>query len=232
MTEVIDAPCVVVLSGGQDSATCLYWASKRFRHVHAITFHYGQRHRSEIEAARRIALLAGVRSHEVVKIEGLAGGALTDPSAVIEAPVEGVTPSTFLPGRNLIFLTLALSMAVRVRAQSGYEYGDPTNYLVTGVCQTDYSGYPDCRQLTMERLERAMEAGTDQHCSILTPLMRLTKAQTVEMALDLGPDCWEAISHTITCYEGLKPGCGQCPACVLRQKGFQEAGFTDPALGA
>lgn len=229
MSEVIDAPCVTLVSGGQDSATCLYWASRRFRHVHAISFDYGQRHITELIAAKQIARMAGVKSHEIVKIDGLAGGSLTDLSATIEAPVEGVIPSTFLPGRNLVFLTLALSMAIRVRALSRFQYTDSTNYLVTGVCQTDYSGYPDCRKLTMERLERAMEAGTDQHCEILTPLMHVTKAETVLMARDMGPECWEALGYTVTCYEGLRPGCGTCPACVLRQKGFLEAGLVDPA---
>ena len=227
--SVIDAPCVVLLSGGQDSATCLYWASKRFRHVHAISFLYGQRHSVEVGVAQQIARTAGVKSHEVVTINGLVGGSLTDPSATIEAPVEGTLPSTFLPGRNLVFLTLALSMAIRVRTHSPYVYSDDTNYLVTGVCQTDYSGYPDCRDITMKRLERAMEVGTDQHCSIVAPLMHLTKAETVLMAMDLGMECWDALSRTVTCYEGRRPGCGKCPSCVLRQEGFAEAGFEDPA---
>ena len=224
-----DAPALVVLSGGQDSTTCLFWAKRKFRHVHAISFMYGQRHAQEVYSAQRIARMADVESHETVWIEGLMGGALTDPTQAIGAPSDGL-PNTFLPGRNLVFLTMALSAIIRIRAKSPYVYENPTNYIVTGVCQTDYSGYPDCRHITMERLERAMEAGTDQHVIIDTPLMNLTKAETVQMAHDLGPECWEALRHTVTCYEGNRPGCGVCPACVLRRKGFDEMGLADPSF--
>lgn len=227
---MIDAPALALLSGGQDSVTCLHWAKKTFRHVHAISFAYNQRHANEVQAAQAIARAAGVVSHETVWIDGLSGGALTNAREVIEAPVEGQIPNTFLPGRNLVFLTIALSMAIRVRKDSGLEYTDPTNYLVTGVCQTDYSGYPDCRRNTMDHLERAMEAGVAEKVSIQTPLMHLTKAETVNLALDLGMECFEALGMSVTCYEGLRPGCAKCPACVLRRKGFEEAGVEDPAF--
>ena len=230
-SSVSNAPCVVLLSGGQDSVTCLYWAKKVFRHVHAISFAYGQRHSNEVQVAQQIAKKAEVESHETVWIDGLVGGALTNRKEVIDAPQSGTLPNTFLPGRNLVFLTMALSMAVRVRLEGGFTYDSRGHYLVTGVCHTDYSGYPDCRDTTMKALERAMVLGLGgEPVYIETPLMSLTKAGTVRLAQSLGPDCWEALGQSITCYEGMRPGCGRCPSCVLRQKGFQEAGVRDPAF--
>ncbi len=125
-------------------------------------------------------------------------------------------PNTFVPGRNLVFITLA----------AAYAYQRGISEIVTGVCQTDFSGYPDCRESTMVALQAALRAGMDAPFTIHTPLMHLTKAQTVTMLRDLGGLPLLAYSHT--CYEGAVPPCGRCPACVLRAKGFAEAGIADP----
>lgn len=215
---------VVVLSGGQDSTTCLYWALERFGdgHVRALTFDYGQRHRIELEAASRVAALADV-PHEVLPIDtfsALGGNALTESDiAVGDMPDEGL-PNTFVPGRNLIFITFAAAYACR------HDIDD----IVTGVAQTDYSGYPDCRDETLRALERAVSLGMERSFTLHTPLMFLSKKETVELAVRLG--AMEAMALTHTCYEGRRPPCGTCPACRLRAKGFAEAGVRDPLLDA
>jgi 7-cyano-7-deazaguanine synthase len=213
---------VVLFSGGQDSTTCLAWACARFRRVAAVTIDYGQRHRIELAAAERIARAAGVE-HAVLPCDSfraLGGNSLTGGEAVEETAPAGRLPNTFVPGRNLIFLTLA--------AAWGWQRGIP--HLVTGVCQTDYSGYPDCRQDTMDALQAALRAGLDQPDLVIhTPLMHLTKADTVRLMRDLGRLEWLGLSHT--CYNGAVPPCGHCPACSLRAKGFAEAGIADPLLG-
>jgi len=212
---------VVLLSGGQDSTTCLAWALARFRRVEAVTIDYGQRHRIEIDAATRIAKAVGVAQRVVPcdSFAALGGNALTGGEAVA-AGVRADTnlPNTFVPGRNLVFLTLA----------AAYAWQRGISELVTGVCQTDYSGYPDCRQDTMDALQEALRRGIDAPFTIHTPLMHLTKAQTVTMLRDLGRLDLLALSHT--CYNGSVPPCGTCPACVLRAKGFHEAGMDDPLV--
>jgi 7-cyano-7-deazaguanine synthase len=219
MTDVAADAAVVLFSGGQDSTTCLAWACARFRRVAAVTIDYGQRHRIELEAATRIARAAGVEHATLPcnSFSALGGNSLTGGEAVEETTIVGRLPNTFVPGRNLIFLTLA--------AAWGWQRGIP--HLVTGVCQTDYSGYPDCRQDTMDALQAALRAGLDQPLlTIHTPLMHLTKADTVRLLRDLGRLDWLALSHT--CYNGAVPPCGHCPACHLRAKGFAEAGVADP----
>ncbi len=211
---------VVVLSGGQDSTTCLYWALERFGsdRVEALTFDYGQRHRLELDCAGQVAKQAGV-AHTTVPIDtfaALGSNALTDSDiAVEEAPGDGL-PNTFVPGRNLIFLTFAAAFAWQ------RDIAD----LVTGVAQTDYSGYPDCRRDTIDALEQSLNLGMERKFRIHTPLMNLSKKQTVELARDLG--ALDAMALTHTCYNGQRPPCGECPACKLRAKGFLEAGVTDP----
>jgi 7-cyano-7-deazaguanine synthase len=208
---------VVLLSGGQDSTTCLAWACARFARVEAVTIDYGQRHRVELDAAAAIARAAGVAQRVIPcdSFRALGGNSLTGDVAVGAADVRAL-PSSFVPGRNLVFLTLA--------AAYGWQRG--IHDLVTGVCQTDYSGYPDCRADTMEALEVALRAGIDAPFTIHTPLMHLTKAQTVHLMRDLGRLDW--LRHSHTCYEGRRPPCGVCPACRLRAKGFAEAGIADP----
>lgn len=211
---------VVLFSGGQDSTTCLAWAAARFRRLLAVTIDYGQRHRIELDAAAAIARTAGVEQIVLPcdSFRALGGNSLTGDQTVEAAVPAGGLPNTFVPGRNLIFLTLAAAVA--------WQRG--ISELVTGVCQTDYSGYPDCRADTMTALQAALRAGLDAPLTIHTPLMHLTKAETVLMMRDLGRLDWLARSHT--CYNGSVPPCGRCPACVLRAKGFAEASVMDPLL--
>jgi len=217
---------LVVLSGGQDSTTCLYWAIDRFGEdcVSSVTFDYGQRHRIELDCARRIAAEAGV-SNVCLPIDtfaALGGDALTDASiAVGEAAGTGTElPATFVAGRNLIFLTFA----------AAYAYRHDIRHLVTGVAQTDYSGYPDCREETMAALQNAIRLGMDSDVEIHTPLMHRSKKETVELAVRLG--ALDAMALTHTCYNGQQPPCGRCAACELRAKGFAAAGVPDPLLDA
>ncbi len=215
---------LVVLSGGQDSTTCLYWALDRFGagNVAAVTFDYGQRHRIELACAARVAARAGAL-HTVLPIDtfaALGGNALTDAGIAVQPGVNVQTrlPNTFVPGRNLIFLTFAAALA----------YQRSIHHLVAGVAQTDYSGYPDCRQPTIQTLEHAIRLGMDYELTIHTPLMFKSKAETVGMARDLG--ALAALADTHTCYLGQQPPCGVCPACVLRARGFAEAGIPDPLV--
>lgn len=213
---------VVLLSGGQDSTTCLAWALARFRRVEAVTIDYGQRHRIELEAAARIAAAVGVPQRVVPcdSFTALGGNALTGGEAVAAGVRAGTNlPNTFVPGRNLVFLTLA----------AAYAWQRGISELVTGVCQTDFSGYPDCRQDTMDALQEALRRGIDAPFTIHTPLMHLTKAQTVTMLRDLGR--LELLASSHTCYNGSVPPCGTCPACLLRARGFAEAGVADPLVG-
>lgn len=221
---------LVVLSGGQDSATCAAWAATMFDEVKAISFYYGQRHKRELKAAKEIVDLFGLR-WETVEMAALMDNkmsGLTDPSiSVREADEKTGLPKSFVPGRNLLFLNAAASIAM---SQGIYD-------IVTGVCQTDYSGYPDCRRATIDAVERSVYLGNQELCDkagpgyfkIHTPLMYLTKAETVKLAERL-PLGMEAVARSWTCYEGGEHPCGVCPACELRIKGFKEAGIEDPAI--
>lgn len=215
---------LVVLSGGQDSTTCLYWAIHRFgrANVETVTFDYGQRHRIEIDCAEAIALQAGV-SHQLLPIDtftALGGNALVDGALAVGEAADNAPalPNTFVPGRNLIFLTFAAALAWR----------KGIDHLVTGVAQTDYSGYPDCREATLQSLQTTLGLGMERDFVIHTPLMNLSKKQTVELACQL--DALKAMALTHTCYNGRRPPCGSCPACELRAKGFAEAGVEDPLV--
>lgn len=213
---------LVVLSGGQDSTTCLYWALSRFAQVSAISFDYGQRHRVELDAARTIAAMAGV-GHTIIPINtfsALGGNALTDQQISPDTgpDAETLLPNTFVPGRNLVFLTFAAAWA----------WPRGIRHIVTGVAQTDYSGYPDCRENTLRALELAINLGMESRMRLHMPLMFLSKADTVTLARTVGAMPALAFSHT--CYAGAVPPCGQCAACVLRAKGFAEAGIPDPLL--
>lgn len=217
---------LVVLSGGQDSTTCLYWAIDRFGvdHIDSVTFDYGQRHKIELECAARIAAFAGV-SNRVLPIDtfaALGGDALTDSAIDVRAcdDSDSGLPNTFVPGRNLVFLTFAAAYAYRLGAGN----------LVTGVAQTDYSGYPDCRESTITSLQQTLRLGLELDVVIHAPLMHLSKRETVELARDLGALPAMALTHT--CYNGRRPPCGACPACELRARGFAEAGIDDPLLAS
>jgi 7-cyano-7-deazaguanine synthase len=211
---------LVVLSGGQDSTTCLYWALRHFTAVSSVTFDYGQRHRIEIDCARRIAARANV-PNLVLPIDTLAvmgGNSLTDTTIAVDGGDNDGLPNSFVPGRNLLFLTFAAAHA--------WQHG--IGHLVTGVAQTDYSGYPDCRQATIDALQTTLRLGMESEVQIHTPLMNLSKKETVLLAERLG--ALPAMVDSHTCYNGERPPCGECPACVLRARGFAEAGIADPLL--
>ena len=218
-------PCaLVILSGGQDSTTCLYWALARFGHgnVTTLTFDYGQRHRIELDCAAKVAALAGV-SQTVLPIDtfaALGGNALTDGAVAVQGELDPKTqlPNTFVPGRNLILITFA----------AAYAYPRGIQHLVGGMAQTDYSGYPDCRETTLKALEQAIRLGMEFDFTLHTPLMFKSKKETVELARDLG--ALGALAYTHTCYQGRQPPCGECHACFLRAKGFAEAGIADPLV--
>jgi 7-cyano-7-deazaguanine synthase len=194
---------------------------KRYSKVQAITFDYGQRHRIELKAAKKICDINDI-PQKLVPFESFAvlgGNSLLDGGMDIEIPEEGGgLPNTFVPGRNLIFLNLAAAWAYQLKIQN----------LVTGVCQTDFSGYPDCREATMQALEKSIQLGMEADLKILTPLMHVDKGDSIAMAEELG--AMESLAYSHTCYEGKIPPCGQCPSCVLRAKGFEKAGLTDPLL--
>ena len=206
---------LVVFSGGQDSTTCLFWALKQFKEVKALTFIYGQKHVQEVEMARRIAAKAGVAWHQmdVSFISQLSHNSLTDVSIEMdqEKPADG-PPNTFVPGRNLFFLSVA---AVFARERG-------VNHLVTGVSQTDFSGYPDCRDAFIKSLNVSLNLGMDEQFVIHTPLMWIDKAQTWAMADELG--VLDLVrNETLTCYNGIPgDGCGHCPACKLRREGLDK----------
>lgn len=219
---------VVLFSGGQDSTTCLFLARLVFDEVVAVSVFYGQRHRAELKAAQEIAARASVRHLvlEVSALGALGGSALVDSTSEIvgrggfaDKAAPGGLPTSFVPGRNALFLSLAAAVAVKEGACD----------VVTGTCQTDYSGYPDCRREFVDAQERALTLAMPSSCPIriLTPLMYMTKAETVRLARRL-PGCWDALALSVTCYEGRRPGCGACPACVLRANGFREASEVDP----
>lgn len=219
-----NSKALVVLSGGQDSTTCLYWAIDRFgrANVSSITFDYGQKHRIELECARNVAADTGVPNVclPIDTFAALGGDALTDAAIAVSdaADEETELPVTFVPGRNLIFMTFA----------AAYAYRHDARHLVTGVAQTDYSGYPDCRETTMAALQEAITLGMDREFTIHTPLMHRSKKETVELAVQLG--ALDAMALTHTCYNGRRPPCGECQACRLRARGFAEAGVRDPLL--
>lgn len=206
---------LVVFSGGQDSTTCLYWALEQFREVHTITFTYGQKHSLEVDMARRLAAKAGTDFNlmDISLIGRLGENALTDTSIEMDAekPADSF-PNTFVPGRNMFFLGIA---AVWAR-----EHGIMN--IVTGVSQTDYSGYPDCRDSFIRSLNVTLNLAMDEQFVIHTPLMWLDKAQTWALADSLG--VMDIIrEETLTCYNGIPGnGCGHCPACRLRKSGLEK----------
>ena len=206
---------LVVYSGGQDSTTCLFWALKHFKKVEALTFVYGQKHVKEVEVAKEIASNAGVEWHvmDVSFIGKLGRNSLTDSSVQMdqEKPVDG-PPNTFVPGRNLFFLSIA---AVFARERG-------INHLVTGVSQTDFSGYPDCRDAFIKSANVTLNLAMDEQFVIHTPLMWIDKAQTWELADNLG--VLDLVRHqTLTCYNGIRgDGCDHCPACKLRREGLEK----------
>ncbi|MEO1329241.1 MAG: 7-cyano-7-deazaguanine synthase QueC [Pseudomonadota bacterium] len=221
---------LVLFSGGQDSATCLVWALERFERVETVGFDYGQRHRVELDvrAAFREKLIEAFpawsarlgEDHrlDAAVLKQLGATAMTDAIA-IETTDAGL-PSTFVPGRNLLFFVLAGALA----------YRRDLRHLVGGMCETDYSGYPDCRDDTLKAQQAALSLGLDRRTAIHTPLMWRDKAETFALAHRLGGDALVALilEHTHTCYLGDRSqrhdwgyGCGACPACELRADGWR-----------
>lgn len=216
---------VVLFSGGQDSTTCLAYAKKQGYTVVALSFNYSQKHSSELEAAKRIAKSMGVE-HLIFElaINQFGGSSLTDQTmAVPDFKEDAGIPSTYIPARNTIFLSIALGFAEVLQA----------NDIFIGVSSVDYSGYPDCRPeyiaafQTMANL--ATKSAVEGHkLTIHTPLMTLTKAQMIKLGMELGVD----YALTVTCYRADAQGraCGTCASCTLRKNGFSEAGVPDPTL--
>ena len=207
---------LVILSGGQDSTTCLFWAIKYFgkENVSAIGFDYGQRHKAELDCAKDICQEAGI-SFEVIPtpiISQLSANSLTrEDIPVDEDKPEGMPPNTFVEGRNLLFLSYG---AIYAKTHGITD-------MVTGVCETDFSGYPDCRDIFIKSLNVTLNLAMDYGFVIHTPLMWITKEQTWELADQLGVlDL--VYEKTLTCYNGIKgEGCGHCPACKLRKNGYE-----------
>jgi len=229
MSEPGRKGAVVLLSGGMDSSVVLAMAKDRGFAVWALTVSYGQRHAVEVEAARRVARAQGVERHQVVDLDlSLFGGSALTTNLEIpkgpRAPGADPVPATYVPARNTVFLSLALSFAEAVGARD----------IFIGVSSVDYSGYPDCRPAFIESFARTANLGTRAADGaglfrIHAPLMNLTKAQTVEAGLALGVD----FGLTHSCYDPAADGtpCGECDACSLRKKGFEEADVEDPILG-
>ena len=222
---------VVLFSGGQDSTTCLYLAIRDVgaENVLALTVDYGQRHAVELQSAKAIARLAKVK-HIVTSQIDLSGvndrnaltakGVIKPSGGLADNEAPGGLPTTFVPLRNPLLLTIAAMAAANVGAE----------FVYTGVCQQDYSGYPDCRDSFVDAFNAMLAAALPSSVKtyVVAPLMFTTKADTVKLARSL-PGCWDALALSHTCYRGLRPACMQCPACELRQKGFEEAGEVDPA---
>ena len=228
---------LVLFSGGQDSTTCLAHALSRYERVETLAFDYGQRHKVELDARQNV--LAAIKARFPAWAPKMGEDHLLDAGILGQISETSLTrdtaiamessglPNTFVPGRNLLFLTLAAALAYRRGLQ----------VVVTGVCETDFSGYPDCRDDTMKAMQVALTLGMDRKLLIETPLMWIDKAQTWQMAHDLGEKADAAgggqalvdliVEHTHTCYLGDRTqrhdwgyGCGQCPACALRAAGF------------
>jgi 7-cyano-7-deazaguanine synthase len=229
MSDSADA-ALVLFSGGQDSTVCLAWTLDRFARVETVGFDYGQRHAVELEARQSVrraivdafpAWAARLGDDHLLDIRafGAIGETAMTTEQAIAADERGL-PNTFVPGRNLVFFTYAAALADRRGLGA----------LVGGMCETDFSGYPDCRRVTLDALERTLRLGLDRPLRVVTPLMALTKAQTWALGKSLGGEALSEIvlEHSHTCYLGERGarhawghGCGVCPACELRARGFE-----------
>lgn len=214
---------VVLVSGGLDSATVLAMARAEGRECHALGFDYGQRHRAELHAAESVARALGAQDYRVVKLDlrAIGGSALTDDAIPVpDAPTEGI-PSTYVPARNTVFLSIALGWAEVLEAEE----------IFIGVNAVDYSGYPDCRPVFIEAFQQLADVATRQAIEgrpvkIRAPLMSLSKAEIIRRGVQAGVD----YSLTVSCYDADEHGraCGTCDSCRLRRAGFEAAGVTDP----
>ncbi|WP_294033110.1 7-cyano-7-deazaguanine synthase QueC [uncultured Moraxella sp.] len=230
MNTYQDQNAVVLFSGGLDSTTCLYWAKSQFKNIVALSFRYGQRHSSELNAAINIAKSLGV-DHRIIDIDiaQLGGSALTDHNidvpdhddSIVYDDTTNTAPITYVPARNTIFLSYALAAAEVTNA----------NAIVIGVSSVDYSGYPDCRPDFIAAFETLANLATvaarqGRKLSVIAPLQTLSKAETLQLGLSLGVD----YSQTVSCYQANADGqaCGVCDSCHLRRQGFVDAGVADP----
>lgn len=217
---------VVLLSGGLDSSTALYLAKSEGYELHAISFDYGQRHSKELECAKAVAQAAGVKSHKVVSLNlgEWGGSSLTDMSMTVEDGDADRTdiPMTYVPARNMVFLSVAASMAEAIGAQ----------HIFIGVSEVDYSGYVDCRQVFIDAMEKAINLGTvmgaeqGKKITIHAPFVNMTKAEEIKLGNKLGVD----FSLTWSCYRGGEKPCGTCDSCLLRARAFKEAGVKDTSI--
>lgn len=214
MSETLkNEKAVVVFSGGQDSTTCLFYAKKHFKEVELVTFQYGQRHDLEIKVAKDIAKEQGLKHHilDMSLLSQLSPNALTDHSMQIENDENGI-PNTFVPARNLLFLSFAGALAYQIGAK----------HIITGVCETDFSGYPDCRDSFIKSMNLSLNLSMDKDFVIHTPLMWLNKKETWALSDQLGALDYVR-EKTLTCYNGvMSDGCGECPACKLRKQGLDQ----------
>ncbi|WP_416191991.1 7-cyano-7-deazaguanine synthase QueC [Neisseria sp. CCUG12390] len=205
---------LVIFSGGQDSTTCLLQAVQTYGrdNVQAITFHYGQRHSIELERAHWIARDLGVRQTvlDLSLMQQITHNALMEEGAEIQTASNGM-PNTFVDGRNALFLLYAAIFAK----------GQNIKHIIVGVCETDFSGYPDCRDVFVKSMNVTLNLAMDYDFQIHTPLMYLTKAQTWALADELGYLDYVR-EQTHTCYNGVAGGCGECPSCILRERGLRE----------
>ena len=210
---------LVIFSGGQDSTTCLYWAKENYDEVHAITFNYGQKHSIELNCSKEICKLEGVKQIiiDISFLNTIVEGSLINGGDINNLNEKGL-PASFVPNRNQLFITLAHSYLQKLGG------GD----LITGVCETDFNGFPDCRRGFIDKIEDTTNTGSNTNIKIITPLMFLNKAETFKLAYDLG--CLDKIiNKSNTCYNGDRTllnewgwGCDNCPACQLRKEGFEK----------
>jgi len=223
----VEERAVVLLSGGLDSSTALAWASKKMGwRCHTVAFDYGQRHRIELEASNSVAKSLGIHDHRIIKVDlaAIGGSALTEDIDVPKDQHQGTNiPITYVPARNMIFLSLAAGMAETVRATK----------IVIGANVVDYSGYPDCRQEFLESFAGTATLGTKMGAEgsaveIVAPLLKLNKSEIIELGLRLGLD----YSLTRSCYDPLADGmpCGHCDSCLFRKEGFANLAKTDPLI--
>lgn len=204
---------LVVFSGGQDSTTCMFYAKENFKEIELVTFQYGQRHDLEIEVAENIAKEQGLKHHvlDMSLLSQLSPNALTDHNMEIENNEDGI-PNTFVPARNLLFLSFAGALAYQIGAK----------HIITGVCETDFSGYPDCRDSFIKSMNLSLNLSMDKDFVIHTPLMWLNKQETWALSDELGALDYVR-ERTLTCYNGvIADGCGECPACKLRNQGLSQ----------
>lgn len=211
---------LVIFSGGQDSTTCLAWAKNNYQQVEAVSFFYNQKHSIELEKSEKICKILNIKQYfiDINFFSSIVNSALVSNENVNKMHQDNQNlPASFVPNRNALFITISHALAQKIKAQD----------LIVGTCQTDYSGYPDCRREFIDKIEEALNLGSDSNIKIITPLMFLTKAETFTFAeanncLDL------VLNHSHTCYNGSQVkndwgfGCGDCPACILRKKGFYD----------